>query len=227
MADINAKFKLVNGILRPSYYDEHTRNLGIIFYKQVENLIFVPGTKKGIDLTLESNPKVGAEGEGDSWDGNYWESYKSDMFGFPFRTTNIVHRKLHYWNLQELSKKEQYFRDVFNEGWLENLFFRINHQQDQIISIPASTIHNRDMAHLKIDGLTKMSNVPEDWLCVEQQFSPTFNLQPSGIWMLNGPYHGPTFEEAIKIEAERKKNIEEMVRDLSLKRIKELQIFKK
>lgn len=227
MADINAKFKLVNGVLRPSYYDKHTRDLGIFFYKQVENLIFRHGTKEGIDLILESNPKVGAEGEGDSWDGNYWDSYKSDLFGFSFRTTNIPHRKFHYYNLQELSDKYQYFRGVFNEGWLENWYFRVNHQEDQIISIPASTIHNRDMTHFKKDGKTHMSNVPEDWLCVEQQFSPTFNKQPNNIWLLNGPYHGPSVEEAIKIEIERERIIKEKSEELAKKRIKELNIFGK
>ncbi len=227
MGDLNLTFKLVNGVLMPSYYDDHTRDLGIVFYKQVEDLDFVYGTRKGIDLVLKSNPKVGAEGEGDTWDGNYWESHKSDKFGFPFRTTNLPHRKFHYYNLQKLSDKIEYFKDTFNEGWLENWYFRVNHQEDQIISIPASTIHNRDMTHFKKDGKTKTSNLLEDWLCVEQQFSPTFNKQPNGIWLLNGPYHGPTAEEAIKITAERKRIMMEMEKELAMKRIKELNIFAK
>jgi len=218
------KWKVVDGKLYISWYDEHTRKIGIMFFSQIKGLEFKSGGKKTIDLELISNKLFGAEGESDGWDGDYWEHYKSNKFEKGWKSLNIPHRKFHYWNIQHLSTKhkaKKYWGEI-DQGGDENFYFRINVRGDQLILVYPKTIHDREKSPFFPDEKVANSSEYEDWICVRQEFTETWNLQPNGVWELNGKYHGPTPEECPKIEKDRKNLIKKLVREYELKRLKDI-----
>lgn len=209
--------RVEDGKVKNMFDDSRMRSIAIDFFKQAKGLIFINGTETGIDLILEEDQNVGAEGENASWDGNRWVGRQRDIFSLGVNTLNLEHRKWHYWNLQELSSKKESVRHYgkFNTGWKQNWYFRLNRQEDQMCIISASTILDDKKRIFVIDGQVGNSDKPEDWICIKEEFVETYNKQPDGTWELNGKYWGPTESECKKLYNEWKQ-----------KRLKQLNIKK-
>lgn len=202
--------RVENGEVKSVYDDELMRSIGIKVFEQGYGLKFRSGTEYGIDLVLIDNPIIGAEGEDGSWLGDRWTDWfksQRDIFNLGVNTLNIQNRKWHYWNLQELSDKEGSRRDwgKFDKGWNENFYFRLNAHGDQMCVVKAKSILSDSERKFALDRQVSNNTKPEDWICIPQEFVDTFNLQPSGEWVLNGEYHGPNKDECIFIHNEMKK----------------------
>ena len=198
-----------NGQQKDSTDDSRMRAIGIEFFEQVKGLKFKNGTEMGIDLILIDNPIVGAEGENASWCGNRWIGHQADLFKLGVNTLNIQDRKWHYWNLQELSltEKAKYWYGKFDQGWNQNLYFRLNNQEDQMCIVTAETIlDDKKRIFVMNRSVHNNPNKLEDWLCVKEEFVETYNKQPDGEWILNGKYWGPTNEECFEIWKKWKDN---------------------
>ena len=193
--------RIEDGKIKNPYDDSRMRAMGIKFFEEAKGLKFKDGTPMGIDLILKSNPNIGAEGENAGWCGDRWEGRQADLFNKGFNTLNIQDRKWHYWNLQEWSDKPKakQWWGKHDPGWEDNYYFRINTQEDQICVVDGKTIHDRKKTEVVPNEKVGNSWKPEDWLCVRQEYVETWNLQPNGLWELNGKYHGPSNSECQKM----------------------------
>lgn len=195
--------RIEDGKIKNSYEDDKMRNIFISLAETTLNEKYVLGTEYGIDCVREDNPMFGAEGENASWNGDRWVSEQRDIFGLGVNTLNIQNWKWHYWGLQELSEKNKGKYGVPHPGYENNIYFRINRQEDQICIADASVI--RDYSKIKFALNRKVSNseVLEDWICVPQQFVRTYNKQTNGLWLLDGPYCGPSQDEINRLKRNR------------------------
>jgi hypothetical protein len=217
----NYKVRFENGKLLGIYDDSRMTIIGIDFFERAMGYRFRRGAFKMIDLVNEDDPNFGAEGENGGWDGNRWENEREkDLFTLGVFTLNIPHRKWKYWNLQELSDKKtaKWSWGKFDLGWNQNMYFRLNHQEDQMCVVLAETILNNAKRMFALDRRVGNATEDEDWICIPREFVLTYNLQPNGDWVLDGPYCGPTQERCQEMRREEKILIQDQ-KDL---RIKEL-----
>ena len=189
------------------FNDEITRSDGSKALSQLLGHEYVDGERKGIDLKREDNASIGAEGEDGTWHGDRWEAGQQDIFGIGIPTAQVEDRKWHYWNLQHLQNKEWnlYWIGKFDDGWMDNVYYRFNVQKDQIIIFPAEAILNSRKRIILKNRL--VSNVtdpdkPEDWIVLAREHLITGNKQKDGTWTRD-PYCGPTQEEFKQIHKKR------------------------
>ena len=198
-----------NGIMVSKFADMPMKEVFISFALTTLNVVYTIGGEFEIDCILASNSNYGAEGEDGSWDYDRWRSGQADLFLLGFNTLNLQNSKWHYWGLGEFSDKNWGKYIKVHPGFMHNIYFRMNKQRDQICIIDADTI--RDFTKVKILFNRKVSNAknPEDWICVPQEYVKTYNLQPDGTWLLNGPYRGMTpaeFDRRLDIENKQRAN---------------------
>ena len=196
--------RVEDGIPKSGDDDSRMREIFIYFSDKTWNIKYISGTKYGIDCVRTDNPNVGAEGENASWNGDRWVGSQRDIFDLGFDTLNIQNWKWHYWGLGEFSEKNYGKYLTIHPGFMENIYFRINKQEDQICIVDAETI--RDFNKIKFVLNRKVSNAkkPEDWICVPKQYVKTYNKQPNGEWVLNGRYCGLSQEEINRNKEEYK-----------------------
>lgn len=199
--------RIEEGVKKSVFDDSRMREKFIEFAKKTLGLEFKNGSLKGIDCVFVDDENSGAEGENASWSGDRWKSGQRDLFNLGINTLNIQNRKWFYWGMGELSKininKNRNLKT--HPGFLKNLYFRINKEEDQIIIVYSDVI--RDSTKVKIirNRTVRNSNEPEDWICIPQEHTLTYNKQPNGEWLLNGPYWAKTAQERLK-ELSQKKN---------------------
>lgn len=212
--------RIENGEVKSVYDDALMRNIGITVFDQAFGMKFKSGTETGIDLVLIDDPSVGAEGEDGSWDGDRWVGGQKDIFNLGVGTLNIQDRKWHFWNLQELSEKPgaKRFWGKVTSGWNKNFYFRLNRQGDQMCIVDAETILDDNKRLFALNRKVSNNDEAEDWICIPEEYVKTYNLQPSGEWVLNGKYCGPDQEECKKIRY----TLEKQKREYEKKRLKEI-----
>jgi hypothetical protein len=216
--------RIENGVKKNKYNDTRMRKIFINFAIKTLNLKFINGTELGIDLVCADDPKWGAEGENASWRGDRWKSDQIDIFNLGFNTLNLQNRKWFYFGLGKLSKKNIKLKHIItHEGFEKNLYFRMNKDEDQIIIVDSEVIRNLNIVHILYDRTVSNAFGPEDWVCIPQEFCRTYNKQPNGDWVLNGPYCGPSPEEIQKELEEEQRQKEEKEKN----RLKELAIERK
>lgn len=199
----NFRYIRINGnVIQDPFDDEDMRQLFIAFAEKVLGMKFISGTQFGIDLVSVDDPTFGAEGENASWNGDRWVSSQQDIFNLGFGTLNMQNWKWHYVGLGEYSEKNYGKYLKIHAGFEKNIYFRVNKQLDQICLVDASVL--RDSSKVKFVFNRKVSNSknPEDWICIPKKFVRTFNKQPNGEWLENGPYCGPTQKELADMEKE-------------------------
>ena len=87
-------------------------------------------------------------------------------------------------------------------GHENNIYFRVNAQFDQICMVDASVIKDYNKIKFAFNRKVSNSDEPEDWIVIPKEFVRTFNKQPNGEWLENGPYCGPTQKELADMERE-------------------------
>ncbi len=204
-----------------SYDDSELREIAKLALFLIFGVVYEDGDFMKIDLVQKENRKVGAEGEDTSYDGDKWVSGQNDVLHLGYDNQVIEHRKWHYWNLQHLSNKAKarYWWGKFDEGWMENIYFRLNRQGDQLIIILASTILDPEKRRIEKNRMVSTSREPEDWFVFKREDVLTYNKQPDGSWELNGKYWGPDIQECEEIQRIR----EEMGRKRAIEVYKQTQ----
>ena len=199
----NFRFIRINGkVIKDPFDDKDMRQLFITFAEKVLGLKFTSGTKYGIDLVCVDDPSCGAEGENGSFQGDRWVGNQQDIFNLGFSGLNIQNWKWFYWGMGEFSERNYGKYLVSHAGQDKNIYFRVNAQFDQICMVDASVI--KDYGKIKFVFNRQVGNCdkPEDWIVIPKEFVRTFNKQPNGEWLENGPYCGPTQKELADMEKE-------------------------
>jgi hypothetical protein len=206
-----------NGNIIDKHDDSTLRNLFIDFSEKTWGIEFINGTIYGIDLINANDTTFGAEGEDASYEGDRWTGSQRDIFNLGFNTLNVQNRKWHFWGLGGLSKinieKNKYLET--HPGFEKNIYFRVNKDKDQIITVDAEVIRNLEKIHILFNRTVSNAHGPEDWICVPQELCQTYNKQPNGLFLLNGPYCGKSHEERKKEKDEKFKN---RIKGLALER---------
>ena len=201
----NFRYIRVNGEVVIDPYDDVVMRETFIEFAQQPNTLaikFINGTKYGIDLICEDDSSYGAEGEDASWNGDRWVGPQQDIFNLGVGTLNMQNWKWFYVGLGEYSEKNYGKYLKTHTGYLKNIYFRINRQRDQICLVDASVLRDPKKVIYVFNKKVSNSDKPEDWICVPKEFVRTFNLQPNGEWLENGPYCGPTQKELSDMEKE-------------------------
>jgi hypothetical protein len=68
--------------------------------------------------------------------------------------------------------------------------------------VDASVIKDYSKIKFVFNRQVGNSDEPEDWIVIPKEFVRTFNKQPNGEWLENGPYCGPTQKELADMEKE-------------------------
>jgi len=209
----NFRYIRINGkVILDPFDDKDMRNLFISFAEKVLGLKFISGTKYGIDLVCVDDPSWGAEGENGSFQGDRWAGNQQDIFNLGFAGLNMQNWKWFYFGLGELSERNNGKWLTSHPGHDKNIYFRVNAQFDQICMVDAQTI--KDFNKIKFVFNRKVSNSddPEDWIVIPKEFVRTFNKQPNGEWLENGPYCGPTQKELEDMENEyRQQRVNQLI----------------
>ena len=205
MSQQKRKFRYIriNGtVIQDPFDDEDMRQLFISFAEKVLGLKFTSGTKYGIDLVCVDNPSWGAEGENGSFQGDRWVGNQQDIFNLGFSGLNIQNWKWFYWGMGEFSERNYGKYLISHLGHENNIYFRVNAQFDQICMVDASVIKDYNKIKFAFNRKVSNSDEPEDWIVIPKEFVRTFNKQPNGEWLENGPYCGPTQKELADMERE-------------------------
>jgi hypothetical protein len=199
------KYIRINGkIIMDPFDDEDMRQLFITFAEKVLGLKFISGTQYGIDLVCADDSTWGAEGENASWNGDRWVGPQQDIFNLGFGTLNMQNWKWHYVGMGEYSEKNYGKYLKIHTGFEKNIYFRVNMQLDQICMVDASVLRDPKKVKFVFNKKVSNSDEAEDWICIPKQYVRTFNKQPNGEWIENGPYCGPTQKELADMEKEFK-----------------------
>lgn len=205
MSQQKRKFRYIriNGkVIQDPFDDEDMRKLFISFAEKVLGLKFISGTKYGIDLVCVDDPSWGAEGENGSFQGDRWSGNQQDIFNLGFAGLNMQNWKWFYFGLGELSERNTGKWLTSHTGHDKNIYFRVNAQFDQICMVDASVIKDYSKIKFVFNRQVGNSDEPEDWIVIPKEFVRTFNKQPNGEWLENGPYCGPTQKELADMETE-------------------------
>lgn len=210
--------RIEDGKIINPYNDLSMRDLWIHFRRTTFNDEFIHGDKFGIDTVFKDDPTWGAEGENALWNGDRWVSTQRDLFNIGESTLNLQNWKWRYWGLQEYSEKNKGKYSIPHEGYEKNIYFRVNNQKDQICFVDAETIRDSKKVIYVFNRKVSNASSPEDWICIPKKYVQTYNLQPNGLWELNGEYHGLTQGEII---LNNKKRASEVFKSLQEKKLTE------
>jgi hypothetical protein len=195
-----------NGIEMDPFDDSDMRKLFIDFAYTTLGMKFIDGTKYGIDLINYHDRTFCAEGEDASWVGDRWVSWQIDIFKIGKETLNLQNWKWFYFGLGELSKKNYGKYLITHHGHEKNIYFRANKYYDQICIVDASIIKDPSKTIFVWDKIVGNRDEPEDYICIPKEYVKTYNLQPNGLWELNGKFCGVTQEEHDDRQEEYRKN---------------------
>lgn len=209
----NFRYIRINGkVIQDPFDDKDMRQLFILFAEKVLRLKFISGTQYGIDLVSVDDPTYGAEGENGSWNGDRWAGNQQDIFNLGFSGLNIQNWKWFYFGLGELSERNYGKYLISHPGHENNIYFRVNAQFDQICMVEASVIKDYNKIKFEFNRQVGNSDKPEDWIVIPKEYVRTFNKQPNGEWLENGPYCGPTQKELEDMENEyRQQRVKEVM----------------